>query len=120
MIQHNMIDGSIDVRNLKVGAKVADDEECVGTLTIAVIKCKDSDEIRPIPEFHLSRDFRFKDVILMIDKVRDRLARMEPSVTEHENLSSEIKEYLDKIDFTQRERETTSNSRHMRTAPLER
>jgi hypothetical protein len=95
----NMRDGSLDVENLKVGDKVANDEECVAMLRVAVIKCEGSDRLEPVMQFSVSKDFKFKDLLLMIDKVRERLAQIEPVKTEQDNRKREIDEYLKKIGF---------------------
>jgi hypothetical protein len=94
-----MIDGALDVENLKVGDRVATDEECVAILHIAVIKCKGSNKLEAVPQFNCSRDFKFRDLISIIDKVKERFIQLEPTKTEMENREQEIDEYLKKIRF---------------------
>lgn len=104
-----MIDGAVDIKNLNVGDRITNDEECVATIKIAVIKCKDSNELTPFPDLSCSKDFEFRDIIRMIDAVREKLARMEPGVTEGEK----AQEYLEKTGFKQDE-DATKNSKYVK------
>lgn len=97
-----MVEGSLDIKNLKVGDKVGDDEECVGLVHIAVIKRKGSSALTPSIEGSLSKDFGFIDFVGTIDKLKQRLDRMVPVVREHQNLHREVEEYLNKSGSSQR------------------
>jgi hypothetical protein len=94
-----MRDGTLDVKNLKVGDKVDDNEECVAILCIAIIKHSGSEKLEPIPEFDFSRDFRFKDFIPIMDQVKERFVQLEPTRTEMEDRNKETNEYLNKMEF---------------------
>ncbi len=94
-----MVEGSLDIKNLKAGDKITEDEECVAVIHIAVIKRKGSDILTPDIESDHSKGFRFRDLIRAIDKVKERLERMEPAVREQENLNRDVEEYLNKIGF---------------------